>query len=39
MADILLDYTFFDDLRNGDPQARSIVEAVLEGEIKAECRL
>ena len=35
MADMLLDLTVFDDLRNGDAQAREIVESILDGETKA----
>ncbi len=35
MADMLLDTTVFDDLRNGDAEARRIVEAVLDGEVNA----
>lgn len=35
MADMLLDLTLFDDLRQGDTEARKIVEAILDGEIKA----
>ena len=35
MADMLLDITLFDDLRNGDEGARKIVEGILDGEIKA----
>ena len=35
MADMLLDMTLFDDLRRGDAEARKVVEAILDGEIKA----
>ena len=35
MADMILDYTVFDDLRNGDSGAREIIEKVLQGEISA----
>ena len=35
MADMLLDITLFNDLRRGDPEARRIVEAILDGEVKA----
>ena len=35
MADMLLDITLFDDLRSGDEGARKVVEAILDGKIKA----
>ena len=35
MADMLLDVTLFDDLRKGDAEARKVVEAILDSEIKA----
>ncbi len=35
MADMLLDTTLFDDLRKGDAEARKVVEAILDGEVKA----
>ncbi|MXY46896.1 MAG: type II toxin-antitoxin system VapC family toxin, partial [Chloroflexi bacterium] len=35
MADMLLDKTLFDDLRNGDPAARTMVESILDGDIQA----
>ena len=35
MADMLLDITLFQDLRQGDEEARKIVEAILDGEISA----
>ena len=35
MADMLLDITLFNDLRDGDEEARKIVESILDGEIKA----
>lgn len=35
MADMLLDVTLFDDLRQGDAEARKIVAAILDGEISA----
>ena len=35
MADVLLDITVFNDLKAGDPDARKVVERILDGEIKA----
>ena len=35
MADMLLDKTLFDDLRNGDAAARAMVESILNGDIQA----
>lgn len=35
MADVLLDITVFNDLKAGDPNARKVVEGILDGEIKA----
>lgn len=35
MADILLDKTVFDDLKNGEADARRLVEAILDGEVSA----
>ena len=35
MADVLLDITIFNDLKAGDPDARKVVEGILDGEIKA----
>ena len=35
MADVLLDITVFSDLKAGDPDARKVVEGILDGEIKA----
>ena len=35
MADMLLDITVFNDLKAGDPDARKVVEGILDGEIKA----
>ncbi len=35
MADMLLDLTLFNDLRNGDLEARKVVEGILDGKIKA----
>lgn len=35
MADLLLDVTLFHDLRQGDAEARKIVESILDGEVAA----
>ena len=35
MADMLLDITVFNDLKTGDPDARKVVERILDGEAKA----
>ena len=35
MADMLLDITVFNDLKTGDPDARKVVERILDGETKA----
>ena len=35
MADMLLDATVFDDLRRGDPDARELIESILDGRVEA----
>ena len=35
MVDLLLDITIFSDLKAGDPDARKVVEGILDGEVKA----
>ena len=35
MAELLLDITVFNDLKVGDPDARKVVEKILDGEIEA----